>query len=359
MNQVWDVVKWVETNAQEIWYLDRAGEVGRDRCQKDWCLLTFGVKVVGVRGMASGIQIRDNIGTRKLKGRCKQFDGQTVYYEEIRLLWEILKGTQRSGRQLYDMLSLLTLAIAVGIQPWLKQVSKLPFTSSVGILNGINYKDFTIRLADPGVQKDDCFSIPQYTFNEDEYLYTDNIYSPYQFSFDHQLAFLNCANPIQSAIDILDTSSCKSDSTGYYNSTFNVTSPISHDMEGYSYVIYGYFKLQNLPDLCRINLIHPVPRDIDPLINEPNMSYIDIHNILVYGFELQWVSVCCNFGKENPCDYFNETTMGTYCYEFCTGNPFGMVIGDVIAYVYHNLGRPCLEFSFYTSKGFLVFYTSY
>ncbi|CAK7322789.1 unnamed protein product [Dovyalis caffra] len=117
-------------------------------------------------------------------------------------------------------------------------------------LFGINYKNFTIRLADAGVQKDDCFSIPQHTLKVNEF-YTDGIYSPVEVG--SQLAFLTCANPIQSAVNILDTSSCKSESTGFHNSTFDITSPISHDTEGYSYVIVHVEMLTvlDIPDLCR------------------------------------------------------------------------------------------------------------
>jgi hypothetical protein len=46
--------------------------------------------------------------------------------------------------------------------------------------------------------------------------------------------------------------------------------------------------------------------------NKTNMSYIDVHDVLVHGFELSWVSACCHSVKENRCN-LDEFTRIEYC----------------------------------------------
>ncbi|XP_061953140.1 rust resistance kinase Lr10-like isoform X7 [Populus nigra] len=42
------------------------------------------------------------------------------------------------------------------------------------------------------------------------------------------------------------------------------------------------------------------------------MSYIDVHDVLVHGFELSWLSACCHSVKENRCN-LDESTRNNYC----------------------------------------------
>jgi hypothetical protein len=121
----------------------------------------------------------------------------------------------------------------------------------------------------------------------------------------------------------VDASSCKNGST-LFNSTSNISSPSSHNMEGtYSYVfissydnddsIIGYLQLRDIPDLCHVNLMYPVSYTFDQLENDrTNISYIDVHNNILYGFDLSWYWACCDFRKENPCK-LDEGNISIYC----------------------------------------------
>ena len=100
---------------------------------------------------------------------------------------------------------------------------------------------------------------------------------------------------------MMDTSSCKNGSGTAY-----ISSPSCVDMEGHSYVMVDG-NVQDVPDLCRINLIYPVPE------NMINKSYTDVHDILVYGFELSWFSFCCYYGKENRCNLDEATVKNNNC----------------------------------------------
>ena len=82
------------------------------------------------------------------------------------------------------------------------------------LVQAINYSDFTIRLVDAAVQKDDCFSIPHHSFTKELRL-----------------------NPPDY---IMDASSCKNGSgTAYYSSSSSssLSSPSCVNMEGHSYVM--------------------------------------------------------------------------------------------------------------------------
>ena len=95
-------------------------------------------------------------------------------------------------------------------------------------VQAINYSDLSIRLVDAAVQKDDCFSLPHpLSFRRLDYSVKSSF----------TLVFISCENPILNPpAYIVDTSSCKNDSSTAYNSTSSssVSSPSFFNMEGYS-----------------------------------------------------------------------------------------------------------------------------
>jgi len=174
-------------------------------------------------------------------------------------------------------------------------------------VQAINYNNFTIRLVSAAVQKDDCFSLPHHSLVPPRYV-VDNYY---EIKWPHSsvLTFLCCKNKMLNPPDyIMDASSCKNGSGTTYNSSSSssISSPSCVNMEGHSYVMVGE-DIQDVPELCRINLIYSVPK------NMRNMSYTDVHDILVYGFELSWFSFCCDTGKENRCNLDEATVKNNYC----------------------------------------------
>ena len=182
-------------------------------------------------------------------------------------------------------------------------------------VQAIDYSNFTIRVVDADVQKDDCFSIPRHSLIVDpssdtsqyhmdylpyEIFWLDNFYL-YNFT---TFIFISCPNPILKGYSdyIVDTSSCKNGS-----SLFN-----SHNMEGYSsYVVIGYF-FGEIPDSCHVNLIYPLHLTFDQLKNGTNISYIDVQDSILYGFYLSWSRACCDFLKENRCN-LDEADINKYC----------------------------------------------
>eukprot|EP00258_Populus_trichocarpa_P015668 XP_006372706.2 rust resistance kinase Lr10 [Populus trichocarpa] len=183
-------------------------------------------------------------------------------------------------------------------------------------VQAINYSNFTIRLVDASVQKDDCFSIPHHSITEDQVL--RSAYDNYCYEINRAnssvLTFLCCKNQMLNPPDyIMDASSCKNGSGTAYSSSSSssISSPSCVDMEGHSYVMVDG-GIQDVPDLCRIDLIYSVPK------NMRNMSYTDVHDILVYGFELSWFSFCCDTGKENRCNLDEATVQNKNCLQLFT-----------------------------------------
>ena len=179
-------------------------------------------------------------------------------------------------------------------------------------VQSINYSDFTIRLVDAAVQKDDCFSIPLHSLTKEYYGRAFDSGNYYYWAFDsgYVLTFLCCKNQMLNPPDyIMDASSCKNGSGTAYSSSSSssISSPSCVDMEGHSYVMVDGDIIKDVPDLCRINLIYSVPKYMR------NMSYTDVHDVLVYGFELSWFSFCCYYGTENPCNLDEATMKNSNC----------------------------------------------
>ena len=82
-------------------------------------------------------------------------------------------------------------------------------------------------------------------------------------------------------------------------------------MEGYSYVMVGDVKIAEVPDLCHIDLIYEPPSIFQPK-DITNMSLIEVHDIVAYGFELSWLEAACDYTKENHLNLDNATTRYSY-----------------------------------------------
>ncbi|KAM5551340.1 hypothetical protein ABKV19_026261 [Rosa sericea] len=136
-------------------------------------------------------------------------------------------------------------------------------------VQSINYGTYTIRVVDANIRKGNCSSIPRnslasYNFSDED---------PYDIHMLLELSkpiiFMTCeTRPVNSYL-YMDTAPC-----------INATS-------GHSFVITGGLYASDLWDSCRIQLMVLTSSSIG--IKDVNSSYIDIHNELLYGFELSWL----------------------------------------------------------------------
>ncbi|KAG5242265.1 receptor protein [Salix suchowensis] len=199
----------------------------------------------------------------------------------------------------------------------------LYFQSVKYYVQAIDYSALRIRLVDADFQKDGCLSIPSHSFLW-SYSFDYAHYYPFTRAADFSslitLTFISCPSPILSPpFYFVNTSSCKNGSI-------------------YSYVMVGVdVEIADVPDLCRIDLIYEAHSIFQPLKNISNMSLIEVHDILAYGFELSWWRAC-DYAKVNHLNLDNY---------YCTRKIRIIIIWTVNAsLIYHILlficGLPCL-----------------
>ncbi|KAL6289418.1 hypothetical protein ACE6H2_006928 [Prunus campanulata] len=148
----------------------------------------------------------------------------------------------------------------------------------------INYNNNTIRVVDPGFKKNNCTSIPLYSLSSDS-INARSPYNVYDYEYSSMdriwisraVTFIKCANPVNSSLYV-DTALCMNSTTGGATS---LSQPRT-----YSYVVMGPTVAWDLEEGCSIGWTAMAS------LNEKdrNASYSHIHNALVYGFELQYIT---------------------------------------------------------------------
>ncbi|CAN6562216.1 unnamed protein product [Malus baccata var. baccata] len=158
-------------------------------------------------------------------------------------------------------------------------------------VQAINYNNKTIRLLDPGLDNNNCSSMSQNippTYEDINSLYWPT-YDINSLSFffgklnslsltSVSIYYLKCSNPSNSSLYV-DTAPC-------LNNTSSSSSSSSHP-KTYSYVMVGYefgfTDVWELDEGCSVEWMSLAASHFE---DYSNFSYKDIHNALMYGFEL-------------------------------------------------------------------------
>ncbi|KAG8655495.1 LEAF RUST 10 DISEASE-RESISTANCE LOCUS RECEPTOR-LIKE PROTEIN KINASE-like 2.5 isoform X1 [Manihot esculenta] len=139
-------------------------------------------------------------------------------------------------------------------------------------VQSIDYDNFTIGLVDAGVHPDNCSSIPRFPFIYDLSERYSTTYSwleseGYKWAYlSQQIMFIKCQNPVKSP-PYVETAPC-------LNS---------------SYVNIGDMTAYDLMELCSVEMISLFP--LFPV--KKNMSFLEIHRQLAFGFQLSWHNIYC------------------------------------------------------------------
>ncbi|XP_024641815.1 LEAF RUST 10 DISEASE-RESISTANCEUS RECEPTOR-LIKE PROTEIN KINASE-like 2.1 isoform X2 [Medicago truncatula] len=173
----------------------------------------------------------------------------------------------------------------------------------------INYKNYTIRLVDAGLQEGDCSSIPRYfltTSNFSSFYFSINDGEPYQTNYlPGYIIYLKCSKSVNDDPEYVDTAPC-----------------ISSDSKSHVYAYAGgYLTVGKLKDYCKVMLVAMSSSDFHSVsvregVPDRPLSYEeDIHAMLLYGFELSWISGACreSCGDNMGCN-LNYTTGDLECY---------------------------------------------
>ncbi|KAM2851815.1 hypothetical protein PS2_027884 [Malus domestica] len=144
-------------------------------------------------------------------------------------------------------------------------------------VQAINYNNKTIRLLDPGLDNNNCSSMSQNIPPT-----TGDINSPYWAWRSVPIYYFKCSNPLNSSLYV-DTAPC-------FN---NTSSSSSSQPKTYSYVMVGDYVedrfrgVWELDEGCSVEWMSLAAGYVE---DYRNFSYKDIHNALMYGFELYFES---------------------------------------------------------------------
>ncbi|KAL2550674.1 Protein kinase superfamily protein [Forsythia ovata] len=161
----------------------------------------------------------------------------------------------------------------------------------------INYNNFTIRIADPGLDRDNYSSCPIYSSVDND------LSSSYMYLASSQsITLLNCISPINNSLYI-ENPYCGN------KSAFSNSSKIR------SYFVIGSILGSDLEESCTFDTVVLTSSSI-PL--QENATYSTIHVALAFGFELYWYrAMCgkCDASKGTCIVEDNQIRCRHYCYE--------------------------------------------
>ncbi|KAL6289416.1 hypothetical protein ACE6H2_006926 [Prunus campanulata] len=140
-------------------------------------------------------------------------------------------------------------------------VTVLHLYSGKYLVLALNYDDTTIRVVDPGLEKNNCSSIPRYPLANSNFSMGD-LYS----SSSQTVTFIKCANPVSSSLYV-------------------VTAPCINNLNRTGYVKLGSTgtAASDLEDGCSIEWTTMMSK------SSYKENYRYIHNALMYGFELNYI----------------------------------------------------------------------
>ncbi|KAF8008265.1 hypothetical protein BT93_K2056 [Corymbia citriodora subsp. variegata] len=156
----------------------------------------------------------------------------------------------------------------------------------------IDYTNYTIRIADVGLQNGNCSSLPSrslsctYYFGDEWKQYEcwripwdwdwDNSYK--ELDLSSQVAIVDCTKAIDSPLYV-DASSC------FYGIEFSNFSSMRRQ-------VYAMVNptISSVETACTIKLMAMIPRWVD---RNDLRSYAQIHEWMTYGFELSWLQKAC------------------------------------------------------------------
>ncbi|XP_057952246.1 rust resistance kinase Lr10-like isoform X1 [Malania oleifera] len=163
----------------------------------------------------------------------------------------------------------------------------LHFHSGEFYVEEIHYGNYSMRVVDPGIRRNDCSSLPLYslaTYNFSEGDIYSMMYNPHHFYSHHYnngpstppnaaITFMECAAPVGNFAGKLVASAA----------------PCGRDVVGnrrYSYSAYGVFRLADVGESCTITRETLVWGN--GLAEDDNVSFWGIRDAMAYGFVLFW-----------------------------------------------------------------------
>ncbi|KAL2318188.1 hypothetical protein Fmac_032064 [Flemingia macrophylla] len=192
-------------------------------------------------------------------------------------------------------------------------------------VEAINYDNFTVRVVDPGLQQQNCSSLPRYFLSlsnfSDAIGYSD-ITDPYQASyridysvdqvFQH-IVLLNCSHPVADNDKYVNSGSC-----------------VKWESEGYIYAIAGDLIAEDFEVGCHVKLVTPTSwRGL----HTHKLSYTTILEALLYGFDISWMAGACDHKCGNLSAQRSDCQFDSSKHALRCGNSLLEILQDIIFYV--------------------------
>lgn len=162
----------------------------------------------------------------------------------------------------------------------------------------INYKNFRIRVVDPGLNKGNCLSTPLYRLTPNNFSYDDPYAWPYYWRF-RTTVLMGCSKPI-SDNNFIPITPCNSSNLPYHYA-------LSGDGE--------FLKVGDLPGSCTIG--KTMFSEMETASESGNRSMSSLQDQLLRGIELSFLQIRCYREcqvKGNGCD-MNYTVNSVKCYD--------------------------------------------
>ncbi|CAK9181965.1 unnamed protein product, partial [Ilex paraguariensis] len=184
-------------------------------------------------------------------------------------------------------------------------------------VEAITYDNFSIRLVDPGLDKDNCsslslHSLPYNSFSRNS-IFTRRFFPSFIGSYNnYDVVFISCQNPVNRS-GYVDTGFCDKRNT---TSTSNTTSP--SPLQNHNYFVLGEMDFSELEDSCNIGSSVLASIDVvSRLLTGDNISFSDLYDGLAYGFELRWYRANCGHcvARGGWCYYIENNIYCDYCVE--------------------------------------------
>jgi len=173
----------------------------------------------------------------------------------------------------------------------------------------IDYKIFTISLSDAGAVEDaNCSFIPRYflykqSLSHSYFNKADFVFEPYFLRPEdqRQIAYFNCSNPIKDPRYVkVDMSRCSRHGNSSTNHVYAVLQP-------------SVYSLGDIEVGCDF-MVATLAKAQSEIVKE-NVSYDEIHGIIIHGFELSWLPMICEdrCGKGTSCEVVDEGSGEVKC----------------------------------------------
>lgn len=156
----------------------------------------------------------------------------------------------------------------------------------------INYKNYSIRIVDPGLDKGDCFSSPLYYLTRGNFSYGDPYDLPYNWKLSRTV-LMNCISSI-SDHNYIRITPCNSSSTSFSS-------------QAYVYALAGVSEVGDIKYSCTIGMTIST-RPLKEVSSKPrNQSMSELQEELLVGLEISFLPYRCSSEchKEGQSCYMN------------------------------------------------------